>query len=309
LFELNGIRSIASVVLALSLLEFVLLVLVGEESLTLRRAIIKRRAEPGSPPLEPAIAATLSPRSSQVSSFVEKNANNLGDDTIELSHSGRDISSTNSSSHEGSADAMPLRKIFTSLPVLVSTINIVMSVSIQCTLEAVLPLHLSDRFHRLDSGGLAFLMYGLALSFFAPPIGKLTDWSIDRYGEQMRHYIMLSGSVGSAFAVLTMALASSYAVLMVGYVFLAATNVLVNIPAQSAYGDYVNGTKVGGMALSYSISILAWAIGAIALPPVGTALYTSSGFAKPMIGIASISSAICIVACLVYPVRRLLGRQ
>ncbi|KAJ1903751.1 hypothetical protein LPJ81_002890, partial [Coemansia sp. IMI 209127] len=178
---------------------------------------------------------------------------------------------------------MTVWRLFFHIHVLVPTISIVVSIGIQCMLEAVVPLHLGDAFNASSKGGITFVIYGLALTILVPVIGKVNDVIIERYGDQMRYYLMLFGSVTSILTITLMALAKSYGVMIFGYVLYAITNLCMCIPAQSAYGDFANYLDSNSMASSYGISTIAWALGAIAFPPIGTALYSSAGFSKPLI--------------------------
>ncbi|KAJ2559872.1 hypothetical protein EV175_000106 [Coemansia sp. RSA 1933] len=202
---------------------------------------------------------------------------------------------------------MTVWRLFFHIHVLVPTISIIVSIGVQCMLEAVVPLHLNDAFHESSKGGITFVIYGLALTLLVPVIGKINDLVIERYGDQMRYYLMFFGSVTSILTITLMALAKSFGVMIFGYVLYAITNLCMCIPAQSAYGDFANYLDSNSMASSYGISTIAWAIGAIAFPPVATALYSSSGFAKPLIVITLVTCVVCGIACLVYPLRRRRG--
>ncbi|KAJ1752406.1 Thimet oligopeptidase [Coemansia sp. RSA 1821] len=111
-----------------------------------------------------------------------------------------------------------------------------------------------------------------------PIVGHITDRLIEWRGETMRYYVMMFGSLATIAAAILMAFAKSFAVLMVGYSFFAVADLCMFIPAQSAYGDFVNGENVNSMARGYSIATVAWALGAISLPPIGSALYSQHGF-------------------------------
>ncbi|KAJ2506141.1 hypothetical protein IWW47_001730 [Coemansia sp. RSA 2052] len=304
LFEQHGIRGTASVVIAFGVIEAALLLTIGEESLVVRKSIggLPKVAE--SPTLKPSTTATLSPQSSSADRISRKGAHVLDSDITALVCSHPDISRCE---EDGSA-RIPVWRLLIQLPVLVATLAIFVGTCIQCTLEALVPLHLSDHFNRSSSTGTTFVIFGSALTIFAPLIGKANDWLIERHGDHMRYYAMLFGSAATIFAILTMALASSYAVMMTGYVFLALCNMCMYIPAQSAYGELVNYTGTNAMAQSCSISVCAWALGAIAMPPIGSALYATFGFTKPIIALSATMCILCAAACLIYPARRLFGR-
>ncbi|KAJ2887083.1 hypothetical protein IWW38_005179, partial [Coemansia aciculifera] len=220
LFELHGVRGTASIVIALGVVEVALLFAIGEESLVIRKSIGLRTKAAESPAIKPSTTSTLSPQLYSAEIASHKGPHDLDSDTMSfVSGSPNVVSST-----EGGTSGMPVWRLLIQLPVLVSTLSIFVATCIQCTLEAVVPLHLSDRFGRSDSTGITFVIFGSALTIFAPLLGKANDWLIERYGDSMRYYVMLIGSVATIFAILTMALANSYAVMMTGYVFLALCN-------------------------------------------------------------------------------------
>ncbi|KAJ2081747.1 hypothetical protein GGI16_007434 [Coemansia sp. S142-1] len=305
LFELHGVRGTASIVITFGIVEVVLLLTVGEESLTIRRSLSACAKATESPALKSSTINTLSPQSSSADDVSHKGALVPDSATMGFVHGCPSISS----GEEDSAVRMPVWRLLTQLPVLVSTLSIFVATCIQCTLEALVPLHLSDYFNRSDSTGITFVIFGLALTILVPLIGKANDRLIEKYGDHMRFHVMLFGSLATIAAILVMALANSYALMMIGYVLLALTNLCMYVPAQSAYGELVNCTETNAMAQSCSISVIAWAVGAIAMPPIGSALYALSGFTKPIIGLSASTCIVCAAACLIYPVRKLLGKQ
>ncbi|KAJ2545431.1 hypothetical protein GGF49_000465 [Coemansia sp. RSA 1853] len=160
-------------------------------------------------------------------------------------------------------------------PVVIATILIVASLGIQGMLEGLVPLHLVDTLKRPNVNGITFVILGLVFTVLVPIVGKVNDMLIDRHGERMRYYMMLIGSLIMILAMVLMSLANSYGVLMVGYSFFALANLCMCIPAQSAYGDFINGSGTDSMARGYSIGVCAWAAGGIILPP-STIWITSS---------------------------------
>ncbi|KAJ2486426.1 hypothetical protein IWW37_005619 [Coemansia sp. RSA 2050] len=308
LFELHGVRGTASIVIAFGIVEAVLLLTVGEESLTIRRTLntCKTPAESFEQKSSTTTAAaTLSLQSCSAGSISHKGARAPDSATEAFVRSCPSISSGD----ENNAVCMPVWKLLTQLPVLVSTLSIFVATCIQCTLEALVPLHLSDDFNRSDSTGVTFVIFGLALTILVPLVGKASDRLLERYGDHVRFHVMLFGSLATIAAILIMAMANSYALLMIGYVLFAFSSLCMYIPAQSAYGELVNCTEANAMAQSCSISVIAWAVGAIAMPPVGSVLYASFGFTKPIIGLSAGACILCAAACLAYPARNLLARQ
>ncbi|KAJ2742689.1 hypothetical protein GGI20_004308 [Coemansia sp. BCRC 34301] len=306
LFELHGLRGTASIVIAFGVVEAALLLTIGAESLTVRKILSERAKMAESPAMKPRFTSTLSSQPSSAEDMSHKCTRVLDSDAAGFACDHPNISSA--TEEDGSA-RMPVWRLLVQLPVLVSTLAIFVATCIQCTLEALVPLHMSDYFNRSGGTGITFVIFGLALTILAPLTGKANDWLIEKYGNDVRYYVMLFGSVATIFAILTMALASSYTVMMVGYVFLALCNLCMYIPAQSAYGELVNCTETNAMAQSCSISVCAWALGAIAMPPIGSALYSTSGFTKPIIGLSTSACILCAAACLIHPTRKLVARM
>ncbi|KAJ2843909.1 hypothetical protein IWW36_005381, partial [Coemansia brasiliensis] len=190
-------------------------------------------------------------------------------------------------------NSISIPKLLLRLPVIVSTMSIVTSIGIQCMLEGLVPLHLVEKLNRHHDSGITFVILGLVFTAMVPIVGHITDRLIEWRGESMRYYVMMFGSFGTIAAAVLMAFAKSFGVLMVGYSFFAVADLCMFIPAQSAYGDFVNGENANSMARGYSIATLAWALGAISLPPIGSALYSQYGFSGPVIGIATIPCGLC----------------
>ncbi|KAJ1763264.1 hypothetical protein IWW43_000209 [Coemansia sp. RSA 1935] len=196
--------------------------------------------------------------------------------------------------------SMSILKLLLRPPVVIATILIIASLGIQGMLEGLVPLHLVDTLKRPNVNGITFVILGLVFTALVPIVGKVNDMLIDRHGERMRYYVMLIGSLIMILAMVLMSLANAYGVLMVGYSFFALANLCMCIPAQSAYGDFINGAGTDSMARGYSIGVCAWAIGGIVLPSIGSALYSHLGFAKPVIGLSTAASLISMGACLLF---------
>ncbi|KAJ1954538.1 hypothetical protein EC988_002379, partial [Linderina pennispora] len=274
LFDADGIHGTSSIVIAFGIFEVAVLNLFIKDSLVLRKELNLA---------EPPVGGLLDTSSNNASSRKDYPTSDEIDGGFCPSPAGysESNSTTKAMRHAGQVAeseqaGIPVWKLVLRLPVFVAIVAIVASIGVQCTLEGLVPLHLDDKFGKSDSS-MAFVIFGLALTIFVPCIGSLSDWLIEKWGESMRYYTMFFGSIASIFTMLIMALANTYAVMMVGYVLFAFTNLCMVIPSQSAFGDFVNYTKVDSMAQSYALSTVAWAIGAIALPPIGTALYSDYG--------------------------------
>ncbi|KAJ2329643.1 hypothetical protein IWW51_000465 [Coemansia sp. RSA 2702] len=154
---------------------------------------------------------------------------------------------------------MSIPRLLLRPPVIISTLAIMASLGVQGMLEGLVPLHLIDKLNRLNDNGISFVILGLAFTVLVPIVGKVNDTLISRWDERMRYCLMLFGSLAMILAMVLMALAKTYAVLMVGFAFFALTNLCMCIPAQSAYGDFINSVGTDSMARGYSIAICAWA--------------------------------------------------
>ncbi|KAJ2212689.1 hypothetical protein EV179_004436 [Coemansia sp. RSA 487] len=281
LFDTSGIPAIASVVIALGVLEFVLVFTIVEDSLILRELL---QYSTQKPPEYPGSSAsdddvplhTLNAdikdthRNSEAPFAQSANVNSMTTVSEECQpHEQPHTAPTMASlSNDTSPQNMTVWRLFFHIHVLVPTISIIVSIGIQCMLEGVVPLHLNDAFDESSRSGITFVVYGLALTVLVPVIGKVNDVIIERYGDQMRYYLMLIGSLSSILTITLMALAKSYGVMIFGYVLYAITNLCMCIPAQSAYGDFANYLDSNSMARSYGIGTIAWALGAIAFPPI-----------------------------------------
>ncbi|KAJ2371115.1 hypothetical protein IW150_004743 [Coemansia sp. RSA 2607] len=281
LYELNGVKGIASLVIALGLLEIVLLLTIVEDSL------VQKESVPHSHEL--AIRSGTLPELNEGGSQSSQSLSKIPTDSLSVKDS--------NGYAKDNGESIPIWKLLLQPPVVVSAIAIITFIGIQCTLEGLIPLHLKDKLHHSDDSGVTFVAFGVATIVSVPFVGKINDWMIKRYGESVRYILIAVGSVFLFLFTLLMALAQRYAVMMVGYVLLAFAISCVFVPAQSAFGDFINYMGSDSMAQSFAISNMSWAIGAIALPPIGTGLYSSAGFGNTMIGISAIASFICIVAC------------
>ncbi|KAJ1734243.1 hypothetical protein LPJ61_001182 [Coemansia biformis] len=305
LFDAGGVRGPASAVIALSLLKLVLYATMAVDPLVIRKSVCSHVPDAlllassgdivlaphgwealAECPSDPSMAAT---RASLTQCPDGDNKRQLGEvpwqEYAEVTR----------------ADSrFPVLRLLTRLPVVVSTMAIISIIGVQCTLEGVIPLHLSDRFNYADSGGTTFVIFGLVFTAASPVVGWAIDVLVGRWGESMRYYTILAGSLATIPAMVLMALAGSYAVMMVGYALFAVADLCVFIPAQSAYGDLVNSIGANAMARGYSVSTFAWAVGAICLPPIGSALYERSGFAVPVIAVPAVACTISAAACVVF---------
>ncbi|KAJ2521570.1 hypothetical protein GGI11_001968 [Coemansia sp. RSA 2049] len=273
LFDKGGIPAIASVVIALGVLEFALVFTVVEDSLVLRNFLqrssqtlpdsLLRASETDTYSLHMIDASTNNKSTPNIS------GNNIDEacfTRLENSNSmtitpadkrqpheqpppqPEETITTANSDAKANPQSVTLWRLLFNVHVLVPTISIIVSIGIQCMLEAVVPLHLDDAFDMSSRSGITFVIYGLALTILVPVIGKINDLIIEYRGSHMRYYLMLFGSVTSILTITLLALAKSYGLMMFGYVLYAITNLCMCIPAQSAYGDFANYLDSNSMA-------------------------------------------------------------
>ncbi|KAJ1755162.1 hypothetical protein IW143_006201, partial [Coemansia sp. RSA 520] len=67
-----------------------------------------------------------------------------------------------------------------------------------------------------------------------------------------------------------MSLAGSYVVLVFGYSLFAISTMVVIVPAQSAFGDFINSSESHAMAQCYSLAWIAEGLANIILPPIAS---------------------------------------
>ncbi|KAJ2778006.1 hypothetical protein H4R18_004855 [Coemansia javaensis] len=299
LFDVAGVKGPAAAVIALSLLKFFLYATMAVEPLAIRQSA--RSQEPAA---KQAAAAGIVARAPHDWEALSQDLPEPGVAAAPCPAGGcgcRPACRSPGDTLDGRSD-ISFARLVARPPVLIATVAIVSIIGIQCMLEGIVPLHLSDKFGYADSGGITFVILGLVFTVMAPVAGKVNDVLIARHGEAMRYYAMLAGSLATIPTMVLMAYAGSYGLMMVGYALFAATNMCVFIPAQSAYGDLVNEMGSNAMARGYAVSTIAWAVGAICLPPIGSALYTRSGFALPVIAVPAVACAISAGACLAFVV-------
>ncbi|KAJ2778005.1 hypothetical protein H4R18_004854 [Coemansia javaensis] len=266
LFDLGGVRGPAVVVIALSLLRFVIFAVVAEDSLVIRGAVIRHPA---------AAQPRCTPASGDPSAAKEEacGADEIVDTTSELDNA-------------APGRRMSFWRLLASAPVVIATLSIASCMGIQGMLEGLVPLHLIDSFGREDDSGTTFVILGLSFTVLAPAVGWVLDATIARGGETMRYVVMLFGAVSMILDALLLSLARTYAALMAGVALFALTNLCMLIPAVSAYGDIVNAAGSDAMARGYAIAGCAWAVGSAVIPAIASALYSRLGFAAPVMGIS-----------------------
>ncbi|KAJ2709066.1 hypothetical protein H4R19_004437 [Coemansia spiralis] len=293
LYHMGGVRSPASVAIALGLLRFVVYLVAADDSL-----VIRDRQSLLLLPLPPAHTPSQADTSSEAgSSSMDKGQYHASGDCLDAVK-------------EDYADSsMSMWRLLRSPDVIIATLSIATGLGVQCMLEALVPLHLIDSLHRPDDNGITFVILGLTFTVLVSPVGKATDVLIARSGEVMRHYMMLAGAGVMVLAAVVMSVAGSYAVLMTGFSVFALANLCMIIPALSAYGDFVNGANTNSMGRGYAISGCAWATGIAVMPAIGSALYARFGFTVPVVGVTLAMCAASAAGFLAFIIRDWIQRS
>ncbi|KAJ2773691.1 hypothetical protein IWQ56_000888 [Coemansia nantahalensis] len=172
-----------------------------------------------------------------------------------------------------------LARLLFCLPVAGPVASVFVATGLQTVMETVLPLRLYERFYYSPATiSIAFLVGGGVLMVTIPLTGYINDVLVARYGELKRYYF-IAGAVAAIFvAQIIIALSTSYAVLVFGYALFSAAEMAMVVPAQSAFGDYINASGSYAMAQCYSLAWLAEGLASILLPPVASAIYAAASF-------------------------------
>ncbi|KAJ2773692.1 hypothetical protein IWQ56_000889 [Coemansia nantahalensis] len=311
LFDIGGVRGPATAMIALSIAKLLLFSTAAVDSLSIRESVhsqVPAAAHADSaecivstPHVWVASAPLTSDSGSTVARAVSAPSRHEDKERRLVETLGVDASSTD--------DDVSVLRLLTRLPVIASTVVIVAIIGVQCMLEGIVPLHLRDKLKYTDSNGVTFVIIGVAFTVASPVVGWAADALVERWGEHARYYLMLAGSVAAMPALVLLALAPSYGVMMIGYVLFAIFDMCAFIPAQSAYGDVINRTTSNAMARGYGLATFAWAAAAMCLPPIGTALYERSGFVAPAIGVSLAACSVSAVACLLVIVSSYRSRR
>ncbi|KAJ2711341.1 hypothetical protein H4R19_003298 [Coemansia spiralis] len=242
----------------------------------------------------------------------------LGADEVCCSSRGLSVSTTRSKLHCADAvsaapsddDAKGHSKVefahlLLRLPVAGPTVAVFVATGLQTVVETVLPLRLYDKFHYSpETISIAFLVVGAVLILAMPAIGYANDVLVARYGELKRYYAIAAAALAVFLAQIVVALATSYPVLIFGYVLFAVTAMAVAVPAQSAFGDYINSTGSHAMAQCYSLAWLAEGLSNISLPLTASALYATVSFPTMLLSISAVLCVMCAAVVLAFPARQ-----
>ncbi|KAJ2635063.1 hypothetical protein GGF40_003828, partial [Coemansia sp. RSA 1286] len=175
-----------------------------------------------------------------------------------------------------SENGVQMWRLLLKLQVLGPTVSIFVATGMQSVIETVFPLRLYDRFgYSPETIGVAFLIVGGILILAMPLVGRISDLAVSRYGERMRYYTIATGAFLMLVSLIVTAVAGNYSVLIFGYAMFGITSMVVIVPAQSAFGDFINSTDSDAMAQSFSLSWFAEGLANISLPPIASGLYAS----------------------------------
>ncbi|KAJ2780669.1 hypothetical protein GGI15_003460 [Coemansia interrupta] len=205
----------------------------------------------------------------------------------------------------GGGQGVPMWRILLKLQVLGPTVSIFVATGLQSVIETVFPLRLFDRFgYSPEVIGFAFLIVGGILILAMPLVGWLNDRAVSQLGEHMRFYMISLGALFMLISLVITALAPRYSVLVFGYAVFGVTSMVAVVPAQSAFGDFINaGGEGGGMAQAFSLAWLAEGLANIVLPPVASGLYATVGWLPMLMVLGGGLCVACAAAVLAFPLR------
>ncbi|KAJ2332311.1 hypothetical protein GGI00_002845 [Coemansia sp. RSA 2681] len=318
-YEKMGVGGIAIIAMGLGVAEFLLILLFVRNSLDIRQTLVRRTASSiaTSPSDLAVIESTIASRRHSASECLGAKGGGL-----ECS-SCVSISSTRSTPNDSSTSKSPTAKpgaaasspshshsslqtvrLLLQLPVVGPTVSIFVGTGMQSVIETVFPLRLYDKFgYSPGAIGIAFMIVGGILILAMPAVGYINDSVISRHGERMRYYTIAVGVLMMLASLTVTAVAGSYPVLIFGYALFAITSMLVIVPAQSAFGDYINATGSHAMAQCYSLAWIAEGMANISLPPIASGLYAVAGFLPMLISMSAVLCTICAISVLAYPLQ------
>lgn len=202
---------------------------------------------------------------------------------------------------------MPMWKLALQWPVLSASITTLAMGMLIGSLENVLPIHVKDTFHAsATKTGLLFVLNGTVAIALSLPIGWLADWSIKRHGERMRTGMELIGLLLTATSTLAMGWCQTFRGIVGTECLLAGSQLLVNIPVMSSFGDFVNQLGIQSMAQSYGVYNAFWALSSTIAPPIATFVYTRIGYRATVAGLLTGLCGLCGMLILIYPTRQLI---
>lgn len=283
-YEHTGVKGIAAIAIVIGLVELLMVLVFVKNSLDIRKDNKTMEEE-------------TKPVNGRPETMTEASMVNSVADTMDENDEIR----TQSDNHH----KLQLLKLLIQLPVIGPTMSILVGNGLQSTMETTLPLRLFDKLHYSPGKiGIVFLAIGGIMILVMPAMGYLTDRLIAQRGERVRYYTIALGSLLMLASLVITSVAESYGLLMCGYAFFAIVSMSVIVPAQSAFGDFINGSELlaaNAMAQCYSLAWVAEGIANIVLPPVASALYDAYGFMIMLVSMSTVLCTLCLVAVLAYP--------
>ncbi|KAJ1951308.1 hypothetical protein EC988_004080 [Linderina pennispora] len=299
-YQAMGVDGIAVIVMCLGMAELVMISVFVRNSLEIRHLVS---------PAEDTTMPTVYVNSS-TSSVADGKPLGMEANDVEGSQETSAVASTlNGQNDKGNADTpetgdLTMWKLVRKTPVIGPTIAIFVATGLQSVIETVFPLRLNDKFgYSPEKIGVAFLIVDGILILAMPLVGFLNDHVIARRGERMRYYTIAMGAMCVLVSLIVIAVAPTYAVLITGYSLFAITAMVVIVPSQSAFGDFINSTQSPAMAQCYSLAAVAEGVANISLPPISTALYSACGFLTMLISMGTTLCVVCAAAVLAFPAR------
>ncbi|KAJ2278054.1 hypothetical protein J3F81_000673 [Coemansia sp. RSA 371] len=309
-YEHMGVGGIAIIAIALGLFELCMILIFVRNSLDIRRTLASSNVtQVGSLADKPVKPTINSGRSSTDTHSVVESESGFTDVSIisktEQSHN----LACNPNSHTPNPSKkrldLHILRLLLQLPVAGPTVSIFVATGLQTVIETILPLRLFDKFgYSPATIGIVFLIVGGVLILAMPAVGYVNDTVVSRHGEYMRYYTIATGALCVFLSQIVMSLAGSYVVLVFGYSLFAISTMVVIVPAQSAFGDFINSSESHAMAQCYSLAWIAEGLANIILPPIASGMYATVGFLTMLMSISAVLCTTCALAVLAFPIRQ-----
>ncbi|KAI7832107.1 major facilitator superfamily domain-containing protein [Kickxella alabastrina] len=303
-YETMGVRGIGIITLVLGVAEVLMILIFVRNSLDIRQSVTMFSTETEVSNLSEIQTAqsTIVPTQSSIGSMVEINSVINKSNNIEATPRYSMHEGTLTRSQQGAS--MQLWRLLLTLPVLGPTVSIFVAAGMQSVIETIFPLRLFDKFgYSPGIIGMAFLIVGGILILTMPLVGWLSDFLVSRYGERARYYNISVGVLLMLLSLIAMAVAKNYTMHVFGYAMFGIMSMVVMVPAQSAFGDFINASESQAMAQCYSLAWIAEGLANISLPPIASALYAAIGFSPMLISMGSVLCTVCVLVVLALPLR------
>ncbi|KAJ2836247.1 hypothetical protein J3B01_002961 [Coemansia erecta] len=288
-YEHMGVGGIAIIAIALGLFELCMILIFVRNSLDIRRTLASSNVtQVGSLADKPVKPTINSGRSSTDTHSVVESESGFTDVSIISKPEQSQNLGCNPNSHTPNSSKkrldLHILRLLLQLPVAGPTVSIFVATGLQTVIETILPLRLFDKFgYSPATIGIVFLIVGGVLILAMPAVGYVNDTVVSRHGEYMRYYTIATGALCVFLSQIVMSLAGSYVVLVFGYSLFAISTMVVIVPAQSAFGDFINSSESHAMAQCYSLAWIAEGLANIILPPIASGMYATVGFLTMLI--------------------------